>query len=109
MIFSAALIGVLAEQGAAQEIIEKGSFYLNISIWGFPGLALYLLNRAALHAVGKNIYLPLFGLLEMLAAIIAVVVFVPRYGFISLPIAVLVKWIVPGIVSEIIMKAEKIG
>lgn len=100
------MIRFLAEKDVSADIIDVGKKYLMISLWGFPGLAYYLINRAGLHAIGENKYLPLFGFIEMSVSIIFAVLLFPIYGFGVFPIEVLIKWIVPGIVSEVIVRRK---
>lgn len=104
--FADRMILLLGNEGMNPTIVSTGSLYLRVSIVGFPGLALYLTNRSSLHAIGRNKYLPLFGFIEMTASIVAARLFFPIYGIMALAVAVLAKWIIPGVVSECIMRRE---
>lgn len=91
-----------SEQGGA--LIMAGTWKLRISLLGFPLLGYYLINRAYMHAMGKNNYMPILGILEMIVAVIGGVFIIPRAGFMSVGFLILVKWVIPGVFSEFIMK-----
>lgn len=100
-LFAPQMISFLGENGMSPDIITAGMWKLRISIFGFPFLSLYLINRAIFHSMGKNRYMPFLGFLEMTFAIIGSIFFIPRYGYIAAAIFILIKWSVPGIVSEV--------
>lgn len=108
VLFAHIFIELLAGKKIPEETIAYGARYVRISIWGFPLLGAYLIDRAALHAIGSNIFLPLFGFLEMLSACAGALIFSHIFGFVAFPIAVLFKWILPGLASELIMWRKKI-
>jgi Na+-driven multidrug efflux pump len=90
----------MAGGDALPEVISAGVLELRVICIGYPLLATLIIYRYALQTMGEYRAMPVFGLLEMGMNILMALMIGPM-GYLAVCLAVLLKWIVPGIAAVI--------
>jgi Na+-driven multidrug efflux pump len=94
------MVEVMAGGDALPEVISAGVLELRVICIGYPLLATLIIYRYALQTMGEYRAMPVFGLLEMGMNILMALMIGPM-GYLAVCLAVLLKWIVPGIAAVI--------
>ena len=92
-----ALIRMMAGEQAGTSVIEAGVFWIRIAAVSYFLLALLMISRNALQAMGHYRILLLLGFLEMSVNLVFGWVCIPLWGYAAYCISTVFRWGVPAI------------
>lgn len=92
------MIRILAGDNASMAVIRAGSLWLRVVCLGYPPLCVLLICRNALQSLGQYKILLTMGGMESLTDMFMSVL-VPRYGYLTICFAVILKWSIPGMTA----------
>lgn len=93
LILGRTLVISVTGKSAAEEIIKSGIIYLRIGVFMMAPLTVLVVTRSALQGMNHKKTPVISSLIELLVKILAVLIFIPKLGFLGICITEPIIWI----------------